>query len=242
MTKHVVFILHGIGKQAEGYASEIVRKIKDEGISKNVVFVELAYAEMLDQYVKSYTLNENSLKNIDLKELRAVFNETVFDGISYGYKKTKVLAHLNDQVNAHYQDQETRLTFIAHSLGGIVLYDLLSKYNIHAHNIFTLGTPLALRLIGQKPNIRVDFWLNIVGSSDIIGKPLKTDFLNIQECSGDYIVSIGSFIQRKTPLSHTAYWTDDNVIKPIAHKLSLDVSNKFDRKTYFKWLEKLWNI
>lgn len=241
MERYNVFILHGVGKQSEGYSEELIKHIRKYEKTKKVNFVEVIYADILDNKVRSFTLNENSVNGIELPELRSIFNDTAFDAISYGYRRAKVLNHIKGIVDAH-NSEGAKNTFIAHSLGGLVLYDFLTKFNFYADNVFTLGTPLALRLIGRQAKVRVGFWMNIVGTADVIGKPLKTDFLNIEECDCDYIAPIGKIIIRKTPICHVAYWTDDNVIKPIATKLTLDLTGKFDLKKYFEYVKGLWKI
>lgn len=241
MDKYNVFIIHGVGKQSEGYSSELVKHIRKYEKNKSVNFVEIVYSELLDDKIKSYTLNEASVKDVQLCELRYMFNETAFDAISYGYKKAKVLDYIKRIVDAH-NTEGSKNTFIVHSLGGLVLYDFLTKFNFYADNVFTLGTPLALRLIGKQTKIRVGFWMNVVGTHDVIAKPLKTDFLNIQECDYDYVVPVGKIIVRKTPLCHVSYWTDDNVTKPIATKITLDLTGKFDRKKYFQYVNGLWKV
>lgn len=243
MKKHNIFIIHGIGNQGKGYSNTIKKLIKEEmGSGKNKVnFVEVLYADLLGERIKAFTIEEKSVKGLGLHDVRKMFNEVAYDAIAYGYKKSRVIKNVQNIVNAH-QEEGCSNTFIAHSLGGLVLYDFLYRSKMFADNIFTLGTPLALRILGGKKKINVGFWLNIVGSSDVIGKPLKTDYMDVEECDSDHIAPVGTIVQRRTPLCHTAYWNDDNVIKPIAYKISMDIKGNFDKKKYFKKVSSIWKI
>jgi hypothetical protein len=109
----------------------------------------------------------------------------------------------------------------------------------HGHTLallYTLGSPLALwslryREFGRpiqvpSPHLR-DFhaeidgeWINYYDQDDVAGYPLKT--LNAQYAkmvTRDTPVNVGSLIQSWNPLSHLGYWTDRDVVEPMAKKL-----------------------
>ncbi len=244
MKKHNVFIVHGIGTQSEGYTDQFKINIKKKLLNyvpaKAIRLIEIRYSNIIDNEIKRFTIEENANSKLKSDGFREIFNTVGYDAIAYGYKKGRILKYIHSVVSKHSEGCDN--SFIAHSLGGIVIYDFLRKYKFKVKNLFTMGTPLALRLINSRKTVKPEFWLNIVGSHDIIGKPLKTDFLNIKQCHYDYIVHIGSFGIRKTPLSHTGYWDDDNAIKPIAQKLILDYKKKFNLKKFLLWIDDLWDV
>jgi hypothetical protein len=103
--------------------------------------------------------------------------------------------------------------------------------------LFTLGSPLALwslrysdfgvpidvpvsALDTHHPTLReaIDCgWVNYYDKDDVIAFPIKT--LNEayeQAVSADYEVNVGNFMASWNPLSHLYYWTDDDVMTPIA--------------------------
>lgn len=111
-------------------------------------------------------------------------------------------------------------------------------------NIFTLGSPLALFAMQSccgdgrafdpedildrfdRP-IRVEsstgVWLNLYGRGDIIGYPIKWVNRAYREAvTADLAVEVGSFLTHWTPLSHGEYWSDEDVVRPIAEKLAID--------------------
>jgi hypothetical protein len=63
-------------------------------------------------------------------------------------------------------------------------------------------------------------WVNYYDPDDVLGYPLKTlDQKYNDIVSRDIPVNVGNILRSWNPASHTAYWTDDNVIKPIAESL-----------------------
>ncbi len=105
--------------------------------------------------------------------------------------------------------------------------------------LYTLGSPIALwslryrefgrpitvptpHLAEYYPQISGE-WVNYYDQDDVVGFPLKT--LNMQYArmvTRDEPVNVGGLLQHWNPASHLGYWTDKDVIKPIAAKL-LDV-------------------
>ena len=64
-------------------------------------------------------------------------------------------------------------------------------------------------------------WVNYYDEDDVAGYPLKT--LNAhyeQVVTRDAPVNVGGLLQNWNPLSHFGYWTDGDVIEPIARKLT----------------------
>lgn len=102
--------------------------------------------------------------------------------------------------------------------------------------LYTLGSPLALwslryrefgrpvnvpspHLAGLYPQISGE-WVNYYDQDDVVGFPLKT--LNAQYgrvVTSDAPVNVGGLLQHWNPLSHLGYWTDRDVVQPIARKL-----------------------
>jgi hypothetical protein len=63
-------------------------------------------------------------------------------------------------------------------------------------------------------------WINLYDPDDVLGYPLKTlDPKYDKIVYQDIPVNVGSILRSWNPASHTAYWTDDNVIKPVAESL-----------------------
>jgi len=103
--------------------------------------------------------------------------------------------------------------------------------------LYTMGSPLALwtlryddfgmpikvpspRLTDIYPKI-VGEWLNFYDTSDIIGYPLKEiNDVYDQRISQDIAVNVGNIFTSWNPASHTGYWTDDDVTRPIADSLA----------------------
>jgi hypothetical protein len=102
---------------------------------------------------------------------------------------------------------------------------------------YTLGSPIALwslrysdfgvpitvpspDLSKHQPDLTGE-WVNFYDADDVIGFPLRP--LNEayrKVVKKDVPVNVGSFLVSWSPLSHMQYWTDDDVIEPIATSLA----------------------
>jgi len=245
MPKQTVVIIHGIGEHEKGWSKEFQYHLLKKISPADINFVEICYSQILDMGLKEYTMNENSIKELGCDDFRKLFNMTMFDAISYGYTRKAIY----DLIERKVPKDAENVTVIAHSLGGIVAYDWIyhsqenPKNKRIISNFFTLGSPLALKMISRKHELNLKYWLNIVGEYDIIGKPMKISPANMKQVNRDYICPIGSFVQRRTPFCHTAYFEDGNVIKPIVEKLRIDISGKkFNEKAYNNYIDELWKV
>lgn len=104
-------------------------------------------------------------------------------------------------------------------------------------SFYTFGSPIAiwsLRYTGfgkpisvPSPKLQDNYpkltgeWLNFYDKQDILGYPLKTlngDYkINVAE---DREVNVGGIFTSWNPASHMAYWTDNDITKPIAKSLA----------------------
>ena len=67
-------------------------------------------------------------------------------------------------------------------------------------------------------------WLNLYDPDDVFGYPLRP--INpkfAQAVSEDRAINAGGLFRSWNPASHTAYWTDDSVTKPVAELLAKTV-------------------
>lgn len=101
--------------------------------------------------------------------------------------------------------------------------------------IITLGSNIPLFTMACDPVTSIQFppptlpeplkkkakWLNLYDSDDVLGWPLKALSPSYsQAVSEDIEVSVGNILTSWNPANHSAYWTDENVIKPTVYLLS----------------------
>ncbi len=84
--------------------------------------------------------------------------------------------------------------------------------------IFRAG--LSERKIFKRPNDDF-YWDNYFDADDVLGYPIKilSDDFNVDWIS-DNKVSVGGFLAGWNPASHLKYWTDKDVLKPIADEIT----------------------
>jgi hypothetical protein len=101
---------------------------------------------------------------------------------------------------------------------------------------FTLGSPLALwslryrdfgkpivvpspQLGKHHPKMKGG-WVNFYDQDDVIGYPLRTiNSAYKRAVKEDRAVNVGGLLSSWNPTAHTEYWTDRDVVKPIAEEL-----------------------
>lgn len=242
-----ITILHGIGDQERGYSKkfqkEIEKRVKKLTNKKfRLQFNEIIYADILDSKIIEYTKRELNA-DVNYKKFRELFNLCANDAMAFEIPSVKKkivnrISNIDKDVDGYHK------IYIAHSLGGIVLFNYLTTIDRNIGTLFTLGSPLALYLqydtnIKKMKNLLDDpLWINILGSDDIIGKPIFMD-----EVDYNYITKIGVVGIRQTPISHTSYFGNDgNVIKPIVKRISMLINDNFDKNKYIKYIKSLWNI
>jgi hypothetical protein len=101
--------------------------------------------------------------------------------------------------------------------------------------LVTLGPTIPFFTLGCVPVTSIEFpppglpeklrkkakWLNFYDSDDVLGWPLKPLSLSYADAvSEDIEVSVGNILTAWNPANHAAYWTDDEVIKPVSYLIS----------------------
>ena len=283
MSKQVVVFIHGIGEQKKGYSRPCQRRIQQQleedlrelqiKLVPTVAFREVLWADITSGNQKKLWKLVNKSHDRDWIRLRKFFVSYIGDAIAY--QKTQDGSSVYNQIHARIEDEiaaaknthqndEIEFTFVAHSLGSVILSNYLydaSKANpptLTATNLFTLGSPIAIWLLRHgdpsKANKPVNVvrshgvWINILDEDDIIAYPLRDINPQYKEAVNmDYMTQIGGLLTQWNPLSHAAYWEDGNVIKPIARKLALDQirprkRGAFKKNQYLNYIRNLWNI
>lgn len=279
MTKQVVVFIHGIGEKEKGYSTESQVKIdkyfrqmlKKKGstiIADELIFEEIVWADVtfnpqktLDDRMKKQGLGRDCLRHLMIT--------LVGDAIAYQkngnengvYKETEAkVQKVIEGIEAKYSSDEVEYTFVAHSLGSVVISNYLydHKENVKATNLFTMGSPLAIWTLRdgdpdkatEPVNVKrpEGVWINILDDDDVLAYPLKP--VNSSYDKGvdmDYVTEIGKAFSRQTFLSHTGYWSDRNALKPIAYKLAIDYLRihevvEYNKESYLEYIESLWNF
>jgi hypothetical protein len=101
--------------------------------------------------------------------------------------------------------------------------------------LVTFGSNIPLFTFAYDPVVAISFpghglppeleakarWLNYFDKDDVLGYPLKPISPSYNEVVDEDIeINVGGFGASLTPLSHGAYWTDDDFTKPVARFLA----------------------
>lgn len=70
----------------------------------------------------------------------------------------------------------------------------------------------------ERPNDRFQ-WLNLFDPDDVLGWPLRPLLGGYESLVQDHRINAGGLLTSWNPLSHTAYWTDGDVLGPLVEQL-----------------------
>jgi len=131
-------------------------------------------------------------------------------------KKSFIGKHVLPKIGATPLERGETLTLFYTMGSPIAVWSL--RYN---NPLF--GAPIKVPsplLSNHYPSLKGE-WVNYYDEDDVIGYPLKTlnEAYNLA-VKEDRQVNVGGILTSWTPLSHTEYWTDSDVTKPIAAALA----------------------
>jgi hypothetical protein len=104
-----------------------------------------------------------------------------------------------------------------------LLYTMASPLAVWSLRYKDFGLPITVpspHLTRHHPGLAGE-WVNFYDPDDVIGYPLRP--LNDgyeSSVTRDVAVNVGGPLVSWNPMSHTAYWTDNDVTKPIARALA----------------------
>ncbi len=155
---------------------------------------------------------------------------------------------VRDAVRALYRDPDKLarrakpLIILAHSLGGHIMsnyiWDLQRDRPIVAPGdnpferletlggIVTFGCNIPIFTFALDEVVPIDLpsgarWLNFFDRDDVLGYPLKPiNRAYRRTVSRDIAIDVGGPLSSWTPLSHTEYWTDNDLTEPVASLIS----------------------
>lgn len=275
-TRQAVIFIHGIGTQKAGYAAACRQSLEDRltryrdssDPALPVIYQEVLWSPVTDRTEEQLWERVNTGVDLDVQFLRRLMVNFVGDAMAYqsngrgtaAYREIHAaVRHALEQVKGRCPGSVIEYTFIAHSLGSVIISNYLYDHRdeLEATNLFTLGSPLALWLLQGGDIDRADspvrvsapegLWLNVLDDEDFIAYPLKpVNSAYAEAVDRDLVTEIGRLTEGG-PLSHMGYWSDGNVVKPVAYKLAVDQrrladGGHFDRQGYMHFVDGLWNI
>lgn len=240
----LIFFLHGVAESNVRFADSLKHLLKNEFSSRGQElphFHSGFYADVLNNKDKIWNYIHQDLEN-NKRENPHVNNQEIFrgqdlrqdfishfvgDALTYlnperGAKIRETIAdHLEDFIKKYPRDKE--LHFIAHSMGTVVLFDILFseqfksedaafkirsliKENTQLKSITTMGSPILLfnmlldissehvHKIVCNYNQECLRWVNIIHSSDLIAYPIKS---SLKINSDSNLIITDKFVQQK---------------------------------------------
>ncbi|KAF2073454.1 hypothetical protein CYY_005239 [Polysphondylium violaceum] len=215
---HIVFIVHGMGAQL-GDSRVITLEQNVNLLKKNFnqfqkedqqIKVDFQIIEWHSKLRNTADLNENieKISPSGAKKVRDFVNETLLDVLLYmsPLYNQEILKEVSCQINNVYetylnthQNFKGHVSIFAHSLGSVIIWDILSKglIKFKVENVFGMGSPVGIFLtlkginIGQLdikselPNCKN--WYNIFSKTDPVAYRIEpfidSNYLNYEPCN-----------------------------------------------------------
>lgn len=251
MHYQVVFIIHGVGDQRDGYSEAFQEAVQQHvgamsqcsAADVRVLYKEIRWSEETQDIQDALAERFDTVAGLGQQALRGIMLNLVGDALAY--QESVRGRHTYDAIHAHLDQarrevreeigRDVEYSIVAHSLGSVIASDYChnNRDDFQLTNFFTMGSPIALWCMRAGMPDAADqpiqvirphgAWINILDDDDIIGWPLKAINEHYDRAVDfDYLTQIGGPISRTLPTSHRGYWTDGNAHKPIAKKLALD--------------------
>ncbi|MBD2199653.1 MULTISPECIES: hypothetical protein [Calothrix] len=229
----LVFFIHGVAESKVKFAQPLKHLIKDELLQRSQelpYFHSGFYADVLNKKDKIWNCIDRDLQqqkqqnpNINLQDIfrgqeirREFISDFVGDAFTYlnterGAKiRESIFGNLEDFILAHPEEQEIHI--IAHSMGTVILWDILfsDKFSsndaafkirslilekVNLKSITTMGSPILLfnMIFDVTPEQVNNFarlfykqpirWTNIIHSSDLIAYPISSSLKLSDSCN-----------------------------------------------------------
>ncbi|MBD2203407.1 hypothetical protein H6G33_18425 [Calothrix sp. FACHB-1219] len=229
----LVFFIHGVAESKVKFAQPLKHLIKDELLQRSQelpYFHSGFYADVLNKKDKIWNCIDRDLQNqkqqnpnVNLQDIfrgqeirREFLSDFVGDAFTYlnaerGAKiRESIFGHLEDFILAHPEEPEIHI--IAHSMGTVILWDLLfsDKFSsndaafkirslilekVNLKSITTMGSPILLfnMIFDVTPEQVNNFarlfykqpirWTNIIHSSDLIAYPISSSLNFNDSCN-----------------------------------------------------------
>lgn len=172
----------------------------------------------------------NAIHAVFAKTLRALAAEVGANAplcvIAHSLGSIIASNYLYDLQNEHLIDDSVRAQMDSTPLERgdtlTLLYTLGSPIGLWSLRYPEFGKPIQFPPPALKtyyPNAPAE-WVNFYDPDDVIGYPLKglnNDYF--ERVTQDRAVNVGNVVEGWTPLSHLKYWTDKDVIRPVADQL-----------------------
>jgi hypothetical protein len=215
--KTIIYI-NGVGRseKSKNFSTEFQKQL-GPGF-KHIEFSWQASIENLaDNYLQKSFKKPTGIhwkKKITYK-LRSLLFDYAVDATAYPSFKDEILNNLYDIVK-----DEENVSFVCHSLGGLIAYDFMERYKSEYHfdEFITMGCSIPFFKLGQaKFWVPGCHWYNFYEPNDVLSMPVKP---LVEGDKHSFLVTDIVFKSRHlfkswNIASHNSYWRSNDLVSEI---------------------------
>lgn len=237
-----ILVIHGMGKQEEdfsdGLQADVSRKLRASD-PERIAWQPVYWADILETRQEQYLKKARREADLDYISLRRFMVSSIGDAAGYrrvGKPTEGTYGKIHARVRAAKKELDDRLAkpdsplvILAHSLGGHIISnyiwdiqkgDPLSREFSGLEVLITFGCniPLFTFALSKVEPIQLNgaTWENYYDPDDVLAYPIAPTRGYKGAGVVDKAINVGGVFSSWNPLSHSKYWTDNSLTRPIA--------------------------
>lgn len=237
-----ILVIHGIGKQksnfSDGIQADVSKKLSKSDRAR-IAWQPVYWADILDKRQKQYLRRARRAADLDYVSLRRFMVSSIGDAAAYrriGKPSEGTYGKIHARVRAAKKELDGRLAkpdsplvILAHSLGGHIISNFIwdaQKANPSSPEFsglevlitFGCNIPLFTFALSKVEPIQLNgaTWENYYDPDDVLAYPIAPTRGYKDVRVVDKAINVGGVFSSWNPFSHSKYWTDDHLTRPIA--------------------------
>jgi len=239
-----ILVIHGMGQQAMHFADGLERDVSgklNSAHAQRIAWQSVFWADILESRQQQYLKKARREADLDYISLRRFIVSSIGDAAAYrrvGKPTEGTYGRIHARVRDAKLQLEDRLTnpngpliILAHSLGGHIIsnyiWDIEEKNSpfqdfsgLRVLITFGCNIPLFTFALGRVVPITLPdgaIWENYYDPDDVLAYPIAPTRGYSSSGVIDRAINVGGLFSSWSPLSHSKYWTDDSLTRPIAN-------------------------
>lgn len=249
-----ILVIHGMGRQErdfhEGIQADVNGKL-GRSSRRRIAWQPVYWADILETRQEQYLTRARREADLDYISLRRFMVSSIGDAAAYRRigKPTegtygKIHARVRDakkELDGRLAEPGSPFMILAHSLGGHIISNYIWDIQksdpasrefrgLEALITFGCNIPLFTFALSKVEPVQLNgaIWENYYDPDDVLAYPIAPTRGYRRAGVVDKAINVGGLFSSWNPLSHSKYWTDDSLTRPIAEHVQRILKKKDD--------------